>query len=203
MKFVFAPKYYGLAYAATVSALAIAAVVAVAWVPRWLPLGMPARGSAAEVLDPEIARLDHAATNLRQAALFERSQRTGREDGSESILTLYSPSAVSAAALESQPFDPSRLNVVIVETARGRTAMIEGATVRIGERTPGGGIVRAIERTGVVIEDSAGAKRSVDIRDRFVQRDTVAVMPAPLKPPTPPPALASPVRAPTNPSADK
>ena len=202
MKLVFAPKYYGLAYAAAVAALTIAAMVAVAWVPRWLPLGMPARGSAAEVLDPEIARLDRAATNLRQAALLERSQRTGREDGSESILTLYSPSAVSAAALESQPLDPSRLNVVIVETARGRTATIEGATVRIGERTPGGGIVRAIERTGVVIEDSTGAKRSVDIRDKFVQRDAVAVLPTPSKPPAPSPAPASPLRAPTT-SADK
>lgn len=202
MKRVFAPKYNGLAYAATVAALATMAMGAVTWVPRWLPPAMPTRGAAAEMPDPEVARLDRAAANLRQAALFERSQRTGREDGSESILTLYSPSAISAAALESQPFDPSKLNVVIVETARGRTATIEGATVRIGERTPGGGIVRAIERTGVVIEDSAGAKRSVDIRDRFVQRDVLPALPTPLKPLAPLPAPVLPVRAPI-PSASK
>ena len=71
---------------------------------------------------------------------------------------------------------------MILENARGRTATIDGAAVRIGERTPGGGIVRAIEPTGVVIEDSAGAKRSVDIKDKFVRQDVPIVLPTPAQP---------------------
>ena len=182
MKFGFAPKYNGLVYALAVACLAVTAVAAVTWVPRWLPMALQPRETASNTLDPETVRVERATENLRQAALFERTQRSGREEGSDSILTLYSPSAVSAAVIESKPFDASTLNVVIMETARGRTATIDGAAVRIGERTTGGGIVRAIEPTGVVIEDSAGAKRSVDIRDKFVRQDAPVVLPTPAKP---------------------
>ena len=182
MKFGFAPKYNGLAYALAVASLAVIAIAAVMGVPRWLPMALKPRESASNALDPETVRIERAVENLRQAALFERTQRSGREEGSDAILTLDSPSPVSAAASESKPFDASTLNVVIVETARGRTATIDGAAVRIGERTPGGGIVRAIESTGVVIEDSAGARRSVDIREKFVRQDAPVVLPTPTKP---------------------
>ncbi|MDB5878871.1 MAG: hypothetical protein JWQ41_2285 [Variovorax sp.] len=182
MKFGFAPKYNGLAYALAVASLAVIAIAAVMWVQRWLPMALQPRESVSNALDPETVRIERAAENLRQVALFERTQRSGREEGSDLILTLYSPSSAIAAATESKPFDASTLNVVIVETARGRTATIDGAAVRIGERTPGGGIVRAIESTGVVIEDSAGAKRSVDIRDKFVRQDAPVFLPTPTKP---------------------
>lgn len=182
MKLGFAPKYNGLAYAWAVASLAVITVVAVTWVPRWLPMALQHRESASNAPDPETVRIERAAENLRQAALFERTQRSGREEGSDTILTLYSPSAVSTAVTESKPFDASMLNVVILENARGRTATIDGAAVRIGERTPGGGIVRAIEPTGVVIEDSAGAKRSVDIKDKFVRQDVPIVLPTPAQP---------------------
>ncbi|MGJ7580328.1 hypothetical protein ACSFA3_09115 [Variovorax sp. RHLX14] len=181
MKLGFAPKYNGLAFALAVAGFTVIAIAAVTWVPRWLPMVLQPREPASSTLDPETIRIERAAENLRQAALFERMQRSGRGEGSDSILTLYSPSTTAAAATESKPFDASTLNVVIVETARGRTATIDGAVVRIGERTSGGGIVRAIDRTGVVIEDGAGAKRSVDIRDKFVGQDAPVVLPTPAK----------------------
>lgn len=182
MKFGLAPKYNGLAYTLAVTSLAMFAIAAVTWVPGWLPAAAWPKELPSDVLDTETARIERATENLRQAALFERTQRSGRGEGSESILALYSPSAVVAAAIESKPFDASTLNVVIVETARGRTATIDGAAVRIGERTPGGGIVRAIEPTGVVIEDSVGAKHSVDIRHKFARQDAPVVLPTPAKP---------------------
>ncbi|MGI4779266.1 MAG: hypothetical protein ACRYGA_14330 [Janthinobacterium lividum] len=165
------PKYNGLGYVLAVAALAVAAMAATTWVPRWLPVAPPVRRSVAEVQDAETLRIERATENLRQAAMFERTQRTVREDGSESIVALFSPTAASAASAESKPIDASILNVVILENARRRTAMIEGVPVRVGERTPSGGVVRAIEKTGVVIEDGAGARRTVDIRDRFVRPD--------------------------------
>lgn len=182
MRFGFAQKYSGLAYTVSVASLAVIAIAVVTWVPRWLPIAVQPKELVSGAMDPETARIERATENLRQAALFERTQRSGRGEGSESILALYSPSAVVAAAIESKPFDASTLNVVIVETARGRTATIDGAAVRIGERTPGGGIVRAIEPTGVVIEDSVGAKHSVDIRDKFARQDAPVVLPTPAKP---------------------
>ena len=178
MKPIFAPKFNGLAYAAAVAGLALVAIVAVTWVPRWLPVASTTRESATGTMDPETVRIEQATESLRQAARFERTQQTDRQEGSDSILPLYSPSAITASPSESKPLDGANLNVVIVETARGRTATIDGAVVRIGERLPGGGILRAIDRTGIVIEDSAGAKHGVDLKDRFVRRDA-AVLAAP------------------------
>ncbi len=187
MKFAFAPKYNGLAYAVAVGCLTLAAMGTVSWVPRWMPVAAAPREPATGAADPEIALIEKAIDQMRQAAIAERAQGKVQNDGDYPLLPLYSPSAVTAAALESRPFDAATLNVVIVETARGRSASIDGMSVRVGERTPGGGTVRAIERTGVVIEDSAGTRHSVDIRERFVRTENAAV------PPTAKPAASAPV----------
>lgn len=182
MKLAFAPKYNGLAYALAVGCLTLMAMATVSWVPRWMPVAAAAREPAAGAADPEIALIEKAIEHMGQAAIAERTQRTVPNDGSDPLLPLYSPSAVNAAALGSKPLDAATLNVVIVETARGRTASIDGVPVRVGERTPGGGIVRSIDRTGVVIEDSAGTRQSVDIRERFVRTDSATAAPALAKP---------------------
>lgn len=171
MKARVAPKYNGLAYAIAVVALASIAMAIATWVPRWLPMALPARQPAAEIQDAETTRIERAVESVRQAALVERTQRPGRGEGGESVLPLYAPSATAAAAIDTRPFDAATLNVVIVESGRERMAIIEGLPVRVGERTAGGGIVRAIERTGVVIEDGTGARRAVDLRDKFVPQD--------------------------------
>ena len=174
MKTLLAPKYDALAYALALVAVAAIAMTVTMVMPRWLPAPLPAREPAAGPQDAETTRIEQATNSLQQAALIERTQRTAREEGSEAVIPLHSPSAAAAAAIESRAIDPSTLNLVILESGHERTATIDGVRVRVGERTAGGFVVRAIEKTGIVIEDAAGVRRSVDLRDRFVRQDAAS-----------------------------
>lgn len=169
-----APKYRGFAYAATVTGIASVAMAAVISSSRWMPVVLPVRAVADSAVDPEILRLERAVDDVKNAALRERAQRSIREDGSDSILPLYTASAANAASADAKPFDASAMSFIVMETARGRIAIIDGMPVRNGERMPDGSIVRSIERTGLVIEDGTGALRKVDIRDRFVRENSSA-----------------------------
>lgn len=176
-----APRYDGIVYAAVVAVIAIAAMVGATWAQRLSTASLlPARAPKATLEDVETTRIERATEGLRQAARFERTQRAGREAGSELIFPLHVPSAAQAPAVESRPIDPSTFNVVIVESGRERKATIDGLPVRVGERTAGGAIVRSIDRTGVVVEDSTGVRRGIDLRDMFVRQGAASV-PSPLR----------------------
>ena len=186
------PKHRGTAWAVTIAVVALVGVMGAMTASGPDPRLNVGAATAPLAVDAETRRVEVALAEMRRMAEEERLRPLERASGSQQIVALHVPRPVDDTQLPALPaLDFSKTSLVILQTRRGASVVVDGVAVTPGQSLPGGERLRSVERTALVVEDRAGRSRRIDLRDGFDPAPPAAT-PSSAPHPTPAPASSRP-----------
>lgn len=124
-------------------------------------------GTVAEVRSPggDIPDIERAMNDLKD--MSRRRDKWGQRFATAEPILAPSPAVLPRAKAAQGGEDTGRASLILLDSAKGAVAVIDGRVARVGQRLDNGDVVQRIGNTFVILKPPNGEARRLDMDGRF------------------------------------